>query len=151
MEASPIAGEAVHSAVDRAENQKNLVSENENSEIQKFSRENFSKSRRKNRWAIVPAKHRKILQLLREGYGVKATAKIVGVGVRTVQRRKKLQLDRAAAADGEKEEKLEVAFRDLRSPHVCPQHGPVKVWPCVACAALAAAANSKRGTPLKPA
>lgn len=100
---------------------------------------------RKWRWSIVPAKHRKILELLREGVGVKTTAKLVGVGVRTVQRRKQLQLERMAAREGDIDERLEVDFK--RADQVCPVHGLVTVWPCVACQALAAKQLGKRGTP----
>ena len=88
------------------------------------------------RWSIVPSKHRKILELLRKGVGVKTTARLVGVGVRTVQRRKQLQLQRAAARDRDTEDEGGIEFKSR--DHVCPVHGLVTVWPCVACAAIEA-------------
>lgn len=88
-------------------------------------------------WKILPAKHRKILDLLRAGVGVCKTAAIVGVGVRTVQRR----VDAIRVMESPE---LEIDFRvkgdigERIRKHTCPVHGVVTVWPCVACAAIAA-------------
>ncbi len=91
--------------------------------------------RDKRQWAIIPKKHRQILRLLRKGVGIKTTATIVGVGVRTVQRRK--QLIEQQLNDPSTDEVLAVEFKRLVKPKACPVHGPVTVWPCVACQAIA--------------
>lgn len=94
------------------------------------------KNAKKNLWAIAPHKHRKILELLRAGVSIRETARVVGVGIRTVQRRK-------AVVDGEMVESISaedgaqaVAFRSKRWR--CSVHGWVEVEPCVMCTTLAA-------------
>ena len=79
------------------------------------------------RWAIAQKKHLAILRLLRSGVGVRRTASTVGVGVRTVQRR----------VDFLRQQTLDPGDIDFKrvSGKSCEVHGPVVVWPCVACAA----------------
>lgn len=94
------------------------------------------------RWAIESEKHKAILLLLKRGVGVIAIAKIVGVGVRTVQRRKALLNDEvnelvAAEDGGEVVEFKTIGRQSMR----CEVHGLVSVWPCVACAAIGSQAR----------
>lgn len=84
-------------------------------------------SRRRGSWEVLPQQHRRILQLLRDGYGICKVAVIVGVGVRTVQRRYEIIRTSSSVID--------VDYRRAIKPMRCPVHGPVNVWPCVACAA----------------
>ena len=63
---------------------------------------------------------------------ISESADLHGLGKTTVhrfvQRHRKKDLDSVGG----------VAFEEVTSTekHVCPKHGPVTVWPCVACAAL---------------
>lgn len=99
----------------------------------------------KRRWALEADKHRAILKLLKHGVGVCTTASIVGVGVRTVQRRKALleqETNEQIASEDRLPTEEVVSFKAAkRSQTRCPIHGPVTVWPCVACAAQAARVN----------
>jgi hypothetical protein len=106
-------------------------------ESEKTSNKNFQEKKSrysKRRWAIESKKHQSIIKLLRHGVGICTIAEIVGVGVRTVQRRKEL-LDQELASTLADEEGQAIAFSTGR--HVCEVHGAVSVWPCVACAAIA--------------
>lgn len=87
------------------------------------------------------SKHEKILEMLRAGVGIRTTAKVVGVGVRTVQRRRAVVEDEFAEAT--KAEAGEVEFGSQRWR--CPAHGWVEVRPCVMCASLAAMRGGPRG------
>ena len=80
------------------------------------------------RWRVAGDQHRNILKLLEHGVGIRRIAQIVGVGVRTVQRRKAFLDELSDSQRG---------FHDLGAGQVkrCPVHGAVNVWPCVMCAA----------------
>ena len=82
----------------------------------------------KGEWMIAEAKHRRIVKLLESGFGIRRTARLVGVGVRTVQRRADLLRVADLAPN-------EVDFRRTVIKRRCPEHGMVGIWPCVACAA----------------
>lgn len=88
-------------------------------------------------WRIASDRHKKILELLRAGFGIRRVASSVGVGVRTVQRRAEV-LRLAEIGEGE------IDYRRTTKASACPVHGPVNVWPCVACAATALV--DQRGT-----
>lgn len=90
-------------------------------------------SRHRGSWEVLPQQHMQILQLLRAGHGIRKTAALVGVGVRTVQRRAEV-IRTSSLVDGE------IDFRRSTKPMLCPVHGAVNVWPCVACGAIAAKA-----------
>ena len=92
-------------------------------------------SRRRGSWEVLPQQHRRILHLLRSGYGICKTAAIVGVGVRTVQRRVEI-IRTTGLVDGE------IDYHRLSKPMRCEVHGAVSVWPCVACAAIASIERS---------
>lgn len=97
----------------------------------------------KNPWGITPEKHRQILKLLRSGVSIRETARVVGVGIQTVQRRCELlhqELDEAVANELGRPS---IRFRRVLGRR-CAVHGPVTVWPCVACAALAARESASR-------
>lgn len=105
--------------------------------LQIFSSEQTSKKKTrysKRRWQIEGEKHRAILKLLRHGVGICTIAEIVGVGVRTVQRRKEL-LEQEISLAAISEDGGGIEFTPGR--RVCEIHGQVSVWPCVACAAIA--------------
>jgi hypothetical protein len=92
------------------------------------------------KWKILREQHLEILRMLRAGVGIRKTARLVGVGVRTVQ----IRYDRingkwTARAD-------EIGYRQT-TPQRCPVHGMVKVWPCVACQAIAAKDIAKDMSP----
>jgi hypothetical protein len=104
---------------------------------EKSSNKNFQEKKSrysKRRWSIESKKHQSIIKLLRHGVGICTIAEIVGVGVRTVQRRKEF-LDAELTQSVAKDDGQAVAFSTGR--HVCEVHGAVSVWPCVACAAIA--------------
>lgn len=90
-------------------------------------------------WALASRKHEQILELLRDGVSVPKTARIVGVGRQTVQRRKEIVdreiAEQIAAEDGRDVGEV-VAF--VRSRWKCPKHGWLEVRPCVICASVAA-------------
>lgn len=90
------------------------------------------------RWAIEGRKHLHILKLLEHGVGIRRTAQIIGVGVRTVQRRRAL-LNRAIESQIEADPEITERFTRVDSM-VCPVHGPITVSPCVACGAMQAKA-----------
>ena len=79
-------------------------------------------------WKIEATKHQQILELLRSGVGIRTTARRVGVGVMTVQRRAEV-LRQEGLEEGETD------YRRVMSRR-CPVHGKLAVWPCVACAAI---------------
>lgn len=94
------------------------------------------------RWAIESEKHKAILLLLKRGVGVIAIARIVGVGVRTVQRRKALLNDEVNEQVATEDGGDVVEFKTIgRQSMRCEVHGPVTVWPCVACAAIGSQAK----------
>lgn len=99
------------------------------------------------KWAILPEQHREILRLLRLGFSVRKTAEIVGVGHRTVQRRRaRLMLEFEAEAEDElecEEGEALIKFRDVSGR--CEVHGPINVQPCVLCTALAAKGKKEKG------
>ena len=100
------------------------------------------------RWAIAVEQHKNILKLLRHGVGIRRIAEIVGVGVRTVQRRKKFlneELNRQVADEDRGVRDASDALRQApslvdidRGARRCPEHGMVSVWPCVICSAIEA-------------
>lgn len=100
---------------------------------------------KKNPWAIAPRKHRKILELLRAGVSIRETSRVVGVGIRTVQRRKAILDGELVDSITEEDGETAIAFRSARWR--CPVHGWVEVRPCVMCTTLAAmnAAARERG------
>ena len=108
------------------------MQQNESLNIDEPRRPRYSKRR----WAVVGDKHKAILLLLRRGVGICAIAEIVGVGVRTVQRRKALLNTELNEAIAEEEGEV-VSFNTVgRQSMRCPVHGALTVWPCVACLAI---------------
>ena len=97
------------------------------------------KNKKQSNWAIAPQKHRKILQMLRAGKSVWQVAMELGVGVRTVQRRKLIveaEADRGIARDDGCDVRDVISFRRVKWN--CPVHGPVDFRPCVICTTQAA-------------
>ena len=64
--------------------------------------------------------------------GTRSLAARLGISKSTVHRYRK---QRAAIEDSHDDERIIVDFVPLKQSRMCPVHGPVKVWPCVACAA----------------
>lgn len=100
------------------------------------------KTTQKNNFAIEPKKHRKILQMLEAGCSVRDTARAVGVGINTVQRRQSMLAAECTAEITRDDGSEAITFRAARWR--CPVHGPVTVRPCVMCTSLAAVAARGR-------
>ena len=111
--------------------------------VKKNSRVFFPNRRRD--WRLTAQKHRLILEMLRGGWSVRGTAKALGVGIRTVQRRKEIvdaELREGFAVDagvsaGDLVEYVETWWN-------CPEHGRVRYQPCVQC--MARGGIDARGT-----
>lgn len=74
-------------------------------------------------------KRMQVSRMAAEGYSVGEIAKRTGVSQSTASKYRRLHTA----------EKGEIAFHRTRAPRSCSIHGPVTVWPCVACAATNAA------------
>lgn len=94
------------------------------------------KTAKKNSWAIAAHKHRKILELLRAGVSIYEVSRVVGVGTKTVQRRKTIVDAEMIGEISEDDGEQAIAFRASRWR--CPVHGLVEFSPCVICTSLAA-------------
>lgn len=81
---------------------------------------------------IIPQEKREEIRDLADAYTIREIAKRVGCSRSQAGHWVIFWREREAAKRGE------LATRRLNAPRRCPVHGPLKIWPCVACAAEAA-------------
>lgn len=81
---------------------------------------------------IIPQEKREEIRDLADAYPVREIAKRVGCSRSQAGHWVIFWREREAAKRGE------LSTRRLNTPRRCPVHGPLTIWPCVACAAEAA-------------